>query len=405
MKIALIDVNYNYGSTGKIVASLDIILNNKGYKTEVYFGRKGISNKSNIIKISSNFEIIFHAACTRLTGLTDQFSYFSTQKLIRHLEDFKPDVVHLHDIHGYFLNIYTLVEYLKNKLIPTTWTFHSDYMFTGKCGFSGECDKWKIECNNCPKLQSYPKSFFFDFSRHLFNKKKSIFKDFNLLHLVAPTKWLADRMSQSIIKNKKISVIPNGIDLNNFSIKKNNNFKLNLGIKDKDFVVLSIISSNPLKGSKWIFELAERNIEKSIVFVLLETESKFYKNIKNNKNIIIIPYVSDQKLLSNYYSIADIFLITSQEESFSMPCIESLASGTPVIGFKNGGAEQVVMENYGKFVGYGDLNALHDLLSKIKESHIKLKSKEECAQFAKKNYSDIQMVHSYNSIYYNLLNH
>ena len=172
MKIALIDVNYNYGSTGKIVASLDIGLNKIGHKTEVYYARNGINNKSNVIKISSNFEIKFHAACTRLTGLVDQFSYFSTKKLIRHLEDFKPDVVHLHDIHGYFLNIYTLIEYLKIKLIPTTWTFHSDYMFTGKCGFSVDCNKWKTECNNCPKLQNYPKSFFFDFSRHLFNKKK-----------------------------------------------------------------------------------------------------------------------------------------------------------------------------------------------------------------------------------------
>ena len=366
MKIALIDVNYNYGSTGKIVASLDVGLNKKGHKTEVYFARNGISNKSNVVKISSNFEIIFHAACTRLTGLTDQFSYFSTKKLIRHLEDFKPDVVHLHDIHGYSLNIYTLIKYLKTKLIPTTWTFHSDYMYTGKCGMSGACDKWKTECNNCPQLYDYPKSFFFDFSRHLFNKKKNIFKDFNLLHLVAPSKWLADRMSQSIIKDKKISIISNGIDLNNFSIKKKNNLKLNLGIKDKDFVVLSIISSNPIKGSKWIFELAERNIKKNIIFVLLETKSKFYKNIKNIKNIIIIPYVTDQKLLSYYYSMADIFLITSQIETFSMPCVESLASGTPVIGFKNGAAEQVALENYGKFVDYGDLNALHDLLSKIK---------------------------------------
>ena len=103
--------------------------------------------------------------------------------------------------------------------------------------------------------------------------------------------------------------------------------------------------------------------------------------------------------------MADIFLVTSEIESFSMPCVESLASGTPVIGFKNGGAEEVVLENYGKFVNYGDLDALQDLLLKIKENHIKLKSKKQCAQFAKNNYSDIEMVNSYNSIYHNLLGH
>jgi glycosyltransferase involved in cell wall biosynthesis len=402
MKIALVDVNYNYGSTGKIVTSLNIGLNKQGHKTEVYFGRNGNSNRSNVLKISSKFETLFHVASTRLTGLTDQFSFFSTKNLISYLENFKPDVVHLHDLHGYFLNVYTLIEYLKTKLIPTTWTFHSDYMYTGKCGFAGACDKWKKECNNCPQLHNYPKSFFFDFSRYIFNKKKNIFKDFNLLHLVAPSRWLANRMSQSFIKDKKITVIPNGIDLNNFSIKKKNNLKLNLGIKDKDFVVLSIISSNTIKGSKWIFELAERNIEKNIIFVLLGSEAKFYKNVKN---IIKIPYVSDQKLLSSYYSMADIFLVTSEIESFSMPCVESLASGTPVIGFKNGGAEEVVLENYGKFVNYGDLDALQDLLLKIKENHIKLKSKKQCAQFAKNNYSDIEMVNSYNSIYRNSLGH
>lgn len=402
MKIAQVDVNYNFSSTGKIVADLVTGLNDLGHSTMACFGRGPDSKNDNVYRMSSRAEVLVHALGSRVTGLTGGFSPLATRRLIEHLEHFMPDVVHLHDLHGYYINIRPLIEYLKAKRIPTVWTFHSEFMYTGKCGHAFDCEKWKTECNNCPHLKEYPKSWLFDFTTHMFREKQALFANFEQLHLVAPSEWLANRMRQSIVRHKSISVVPNGLDVATFCRCDTKELRSSLGLSN-EYVALSVGSNllSELKGGRWVLELAKRNANAGIVFVMVGVE-QMPKQIP--RGVRMIHRIFDQNLLAEYYSLADVLLLTSTKETFSMVSAESLACGTPVIGFDSGAPREVALPGFGKFVPYSDLEALESLLLSVKASEVTLRSSTECAQFARARYSKGAMVKAYESIYQQLIN-
>ena len=401
MKIAQVDVNYNFSSTGKIVADLVTGLNDLGHSTMACFGRGPDSQNDNVHRISSRAEVLLHALGTRVSGLTGGFSPLATRRLIEHLAHFMPDVVHLHDLHGYYVNIRPVIDYLKAKRIPTVWTFHSEFMYTGKCGHAFDCEKWKTECNNCPDLRGYPRSWFFDFTTRMFREKQVLFADFERVQLVAPSEWLADRMRQSIVRHKPISVVPNGLDVATFCRCDTKELRSSLGLTN-EYVALSVGSNllSELKGGRWVLELAKRNPNAGIMFVMVGVE-QIPKQIPNN--VRIIPRIFDQNLLAEYYSLADVLLLTSTKETFSMVSAESLACGTPVIGFDSGAPKEVALPGFGEFVPYSDLDALESLLLRVKKGEIILKPSTECAQFARERYSKDAMVKAYESIYQQLI--
>lgn len=402
MKIAQVDVNYNFSSTGKIVADLVTGLRDLGHSTMACFGRGLDSKDDNVHRISSRAEVLLHVLGTRVTGLTDYFSPLSTRRLIEYLENFMPDVVHLHDLHGYIVNVRPVVEYLKDKRIPTVWTFHCEFMYTGKCGYAFDCEKWKTECNNCPDLRGYPRSWFFDFTTRMFQEKQSLFADFERVHLVAPSEWLADRMRQSIVRHKHISVVPNGLDVATFCRRDTKKLRSSLGLTN-EYIVLSVGADllSERKGGRWVLELARRNPNAGIVFVMVGVE-QVPKQIP--PNVRMIPRIFDQCLLAEYYSLADVLLLTSTKETFSMVSAESLACGTPVIGFDSGAPKEVALPGYGEFVPYSDLEALESLLLRVREDEVPLMSSTGCEQFARARYSKDSMVKAYESIYRQLIN-
>lgn len=402
MKIAQVDVNYNFSSTGKIVADLVTGLDDLGHSTTAYFGRGPDSGNDNVYRISSSAEVLLHALGTRITGLTDNFSPLSTRRLIEHFEHFMPDVVHLHDLHGYYVNIRPVVDYLKARRIPTVWTFHCEFMYTGKCGHAFDCEKWKTECKNCPDLRGYPKSWFFDFTTRMFREKQALFADFERLHLVAPSEWLANRMRQSIVRHKPISVVPNGLDVATFCRGDTKGLRSSLGLT-KEYVVLSVGADllSERKGGRWVLELARRNPSAGIVFVMVGVE-KMPK--QTPPNVRMIPRIFDQNLLAQYYSLADVLLLTSTKETFSMVSAESLACGTPVIGFDSGAPKEVALPGFGEFVPYPDVGALESLLLRVKTGETALRSSTECERFARARYSKDSMVKAYESIYRQLIN-
>ena len=402
MKVVQLDVNYNFSSTGKIVADLITGLGDLGHSTMACFGRGPDSKNKNVHKISSGTEVLLHALGTRVTGLTGGFSPLATRRLIEHLEHFMPDVVHIHDFHGYFVNIHQVVEYLKNKGIPTVWTFHCEFMYTGKCGHALDCENWKTECHNCPDLSGYPRSWFFDFTNRMFREKQAMFADFEQLHLVGPSEWLANRMRQSIVRDKPISVVYNGLDIATFYRRDTKELRSSLRLTD-EYVVLSVGSNllSELKGGRWVLELAKRNPNAGMVFVMVGVE-QLPKQIPSN--VRIIHHILDQNLLAEYYSLADVLLLTSVKETFSMVSAESLACGTPVIGFDSGAPKEVALPGFGEFVTYSDLEALESLLLRVKTGEAILKSSTECEQFARARYSKDSMVKAYESIYRQLIN-
>jgi putative colanic acid biosynthesis glycosyltransferase len=400
MKIAQIDVNYQSSSTGKIVSDLVSCFRENGHSTLACYGRGESQFVKNVYKISGNTEILFHVFATRLTGFTGCYSPYATTRLIRLLDEYQPDIVHLHDLHGYFLNIEKIVSYLKSKKIPTVWTFHSEFMYTGKCGHAFECDKWQTQCNNCPSLHEYPKSWFFDFTKEMFEGKKRMFHDFPRLHLTAPSEWLANRMELSpILGHHSISIIQNGIDVDVFYPRKSNDLFKRLSFAGK-FVVVSVGSNllSDAKGGQWVLELAQRNPDISFIMVGVESPPRVAPN-----NVTIFPQILNQNVLAEYYSMADLLLLTSKKETFSMICAESLACGTPVIGFDSGAPKEVAPPGFGKFVTYGDIEGLELLLREFKDGKVKMKSPQECREFAVKKYSKMHMAESFEKTYHKMM--
>ena len=332
MKILLLDVNYKSGSTGKIVYDLKQELEKKGHEVLACYGRGKKVEEKSVIKFSYDFETLIHAFLSRLTGLMGYFSYFSTKRLIKEIEKFKPDVVHIHETHSYFMNHLPLIEYLKKRNIKTVWTFHCEYMYTGNCGHAYDCNKWKDICENCPDIKRYPKSLFFDFNN---------------------------------IGNKKVilGVAPN------------------------------IMSGE--KGGKWMVKLAEQCLNLNYVFILIGVEDL---TEKFPNNVIALGRTENQIELAEYYSLANIFLICSKKETFSMTCAEAISCGTPVIGFKSGAPETIFAEAI--FVDYGDIKELKKQLEKFLNNQ-EFFYDRRISQEEIKKYSKNKMFKNYLNIYLN----
>lgn len=401
MKVAQVDVNYNFSSTGKIVADLMVGLRERGHEAMACYGRGPDAEDEHVYRISSKAEVLLHGLGTRVSGLTDGFSPMATRRLLAHFDAFQPDLVHLHDLHGYYVNIGPVMDYLKRRRIPTVWTFHSEFMYTGKCGHAHDCEKWKTECHHCPDLHGYPQSWFFDFTARMHRDKRARFADFHGLHLVAPSAWLADRMRQSLVGDKPISVVPNGLDTRTFRPRDTHALKASLGLGN-EYIVLSVGSDllSELKGGRWVLELARNHPRPDVVFVMVGVE-QMPRQVPGN--VRIVPRVYDQELLAQYYCMADLLLLTSEKETFSMVSAESLACGTPVIGFDSGAPREVAPPGFGSFVPYPDLDALASLLWRVKTGELQLQSSAACERLASQRYSKDAMVDAYASIYQELI--
>jgi glycosyltransferase involved in cell wall biosynthesis len=188
-------------------------INESGHEAFVAYGRGKNTRDKNVYKFGIKFETYVDALLTRITGLVGYFSFISTFRLINYINKIKPDLIHIHEIHAYFLNIPTFLKYLaKNPNIKLIWTFHSEFMYTGKCGHSLSCEKWKTSCNHCPLLREYPKTHFFDFTHMMFEHKKELINNLKNLIVVTPSNWLTNRTRLSIFSKFKVITINNGID-------------------------------------------------------------------------------------------------------------------------------------------------------------------------------------------------
>lgn len=394
MKVLLVDVNYKGSSTGKIAHDLYAYLNAHGHEAAVCYGRGSNTDDKNVYKFGLDWETYLHALLTRITGLTGCYSYFSTKRLINYIEKFKPDVIHLHEPHAYFLNISTFFEYIRKKNIPLVYTFHCEFAYTGKCGYAYDCNKWMSECKECPRVQDYPQSLFFDFTQRMFNEKKRLLSDLDKLTIVTPSQWLANRVKQSFLKDKQIQVIYNGIDTSVFYPRNTETLRAKHNLKNEK-IVLAVAPGlmSRRKGGKWVLELAKRMMNQPVRFIMVGVDGEV-KDLPDN--VIVVSPIRDQNLLAEYYSLADCFVICSEKETFSLTCAEALCCGVPVVGFKNGASETIFNPPYAQFVEYGNI----DLLQKNVEQNLFCDwNKQEIADKAQNLYSSGKMCEEYLKMY------
>lgn len=389
MKVLQINNVYNFGSTGKITRDIHYMLLQEGVESLVCYGRRYKTDDKGVTKICSEVYGKANNLLSRITGLPYGGCHLSTNKLIRIIRKEKPDVVHLQCLNGFFVNIYRLIEFLKQEQIPTVLTLHAEFMHTANCGHAYDCEKWKTGCGTCPELRKSTGSYFFDRTHESWMRMKKAFEGFEKLTVASVSPWLMERAQNSpILADKKHVTIYNGIDVSVFHPYDTQDLRSELAIRSDEKIVLHVTVGFSLdpennKGGFYIRNLAEKfKGEKIRIIVAGPIET----NEEMPGNVIMLGSVLDQKRLAQLYSLADVTVITSKRETFSMVCAESLCCGTPVVGFRAGAPEQIAIPQYSAFCSYGDMDSLATLVSdRVRCADIHRISSESVIIYAKKN--------------------
>lgn len=365
MKALQINSVCGIGSTGRIATDIHEILIKQGHESYIAFGR-GLPKKCDTaIRIGSKYDNYVHAALTRVLDRHGLGSKKATQEFINKVEKIDPDIIHLHNIHGYYINIEILFNYIKDANKPVVWTLHDCWSFTGHCSYFDyvNCDAWVDGCKNCQQKKDYPASFVFDNSQTNYLLKKQIFTGVKNLTIVTPSKWLAGLVKKSFLKDYPVQVINNGIDLDIFK-PTSNNFRKKYKIHGK-FIILGVANIwDRRKGLKYFHEIAKK-IQGDEVIILVGLSEKQIKELPDN--IIGITRTNNINELVDIYSEADVFLNPTLEDNFPTVNLESLACGTPVITFNSGGSPECVDEHTGVLVEKGSVDGLLHAVKIIKD--------------------------------------
>lgn len=361
-----INVTLNSGSTGRIAEQIAVVAKNHGWECFLAHGGRYIGDSQfNAIKLSSKFDNYLHAIEGEFLGRHGLGSFYSTKQFIKRVEEIKPDIIHLHNIHGYYLNYQVLFEYLAHAKIPTVWTLHDCWSFTGHCTHfdNAGCEKWKTECGNCPLQMAQYKSRLVDRSRKNYLLKKKLYEQIERLTIVPVSYWLGGLVAQSILGRFPVKVIQNGIDINIFKPTEND-IRKKYDIPAEKILVLGVIGSGfgPEKGRRDFSVLAQN---KDIQIVLVGLKGDDFKGLPDN--IIQLGRTNSQLELAELYSAADVVLNPTYNDTFPTINIESLACGTPVITYKTGGSPEILDDTTGIIVEKGDLEGMTRAIYAIKE--------------------------------------
>ena len=359
MKILLINSTYNIGSTGKIVFDLKEYYSKAGHDVYVIYGRhSSVSTDKKVLKSAYELESKICHFISLISGNIYGNMLFSTRKLISLIKKIKPDVIHLHCLNGYFVNIYKLLHFLKTNKIKTVLTNHAEFMYTANCGLSVDCNNWfKSECKNCKKVREFNGKFSLNRTHKFYKKMKKAFNGFNNLIVTNVSPWLTDRSRLSpFFHNLKNVTVLNGINNKILNCNFNPYSKYKISKNSKILLFVTADYNNFIKGSRFIPLIAEKFRSDNIHIVVKSAVRP--KNKPQEKNVTIIDEELNNDELMSLYHFADITLLLSIRETFSMIVAESLLQGTPIVGFKSGGPETICIPNYCFFSEYGDIDTL-----------------------------------------------
>ena len=349
MKVVQINSECGKGSTGKIVTAISDLLFEKGIENYIFYSGNHKSTYHRGIMIQKKAGIRIHQILSRVFGDQGFHSYFSTLRLIKMIKKINPDVILMHNLHGYYLHLGVLFCYLKKFDGKVFWTLHDCWAFTGHCThFTIEkCDRWKKECGNCPQIHKYPYSWFFDRSKKLYQKKKKLFLSVKDMTIITPSEWLSGLVKESFLSEYPCKVINNGIDIEIFKPTKND-FKVKHSIENKKMVlgVASVWSYE--KGLDVFINLAQKLDDSKYKIVMVGTDDSIDKQLP--KNIISIHRTNNQKELAEIYSAADVFLNPTREDNYPSVNMEAIACGTKVVAFDTGGCQEILSNFNGTII-------------------------------------------------------
>lgn len=379
MKVLQINSVCGYGSTGHIVVELYQALERHGHECCIAYGRKNTEKGLYVIKIGNKIDFCMHALRTRLLDQHGFGSKRATSKLIRQIKEYDPDIIHLHNIHGYYINIKILFEYLEKADKPVIWTMHDCWAFTGHCAhYDGiQCMGWKEGCNHCANIQSYPKTLYQKNTSNNYKYKKKYFTSVKDLTIITPSYWLQNQIKNSFLRDTESIVVENGIDLGKFKPTESS-LRERLQCENK---ILLLGVACPWRKSKGLedFLYLREKLDSKYVICLVGMSEKQIQNLPDG--IIGIKRTQNVIELAQYYSASDVFLNLTYEDTFPTTNIEALACGTPVLTYRTGGSPEILAEGCGWVIARGNLEAVVEtLINKVREKNY---YKKNCLERAK----------------------
>lgn len=398
MKILQINTTLNWGSTGRIAEEIGSLIQEKGAESFIAFGRYNNPSKSITYHIGNKLDFYYHALQTRIFDNHGLASKNATKELVKYIKNIQPNIIHLHNIHGYYVNYQILFNFLSELDIPIVWTLHDCWSFTGHCShFSFEkCNRWKSMCYNCPKKGSYPASFILDRSKKNFLDKKNSFTSINKMTIVTVSNWLANEVKSSFFKKYPIKTIHNGINLETF--KPTYNPKKYKEFTNK-FVILGVASVWTDRKGLNDFITLRPLLPNDYIIILIGLSKQQIKDLP--EGIIGIQRTNNIQELTEYYSLANVFFNPTWEDNFPTTNLEALACGTPVITYNTGGSIEAIDKKTGFIVEQGDLNTTIQIIKTLKlegKEKYEIPCRQRATQFYNKNERYEEYIELYNSI-------
>ena len=398
-----INVVANWGSTGRIAEEIGQLAMANGWESYIAYGRGTPKSQSKLIRIGNDWDMYSHAIQTRLFDNHGLASKKTTLHLIEQIRKINPSLIHLHNIHGYFLNYKLLFQYLSNSNIPVVWTLHDCWPITGHCAYFMyvKCNRWINGCYKCPQISSYPQSLFHDRSRNNYKDKKLAFNSLKRMTLVPVSDWLANLLKKSFLQKYPIRKIYNGIDLNVFNPQNKENVRIREQLNiTTQYMLLGVASVWDQRKGLNDFTLLREKLSDKYAIVLVGLTDKQIKKLP--QGIIGVARTNSVNELAAYYTAADIFINPTWEDNFPTTNLEALACGTPVISYRTGGSVEAIDTDTGITVPPGDIQSLKEAIKTICGKN-ETYTKELCRNRAIRHYNKYERYAEYINLYHELL--
>ena len=398
---------YNGGSTGSIAHNINEEAKRNGWTTYFYYGRnwRNKANETGEAKTGSTkfgkINTLFHVLVTRLFDRQGLASNRDTRRLINDLKRIKPDIIHLHNIHGYYLNYKILFKYLKDSDTPVVWTLHDCWTMTGHCAHfdAAGCNKWETGCQKCPQKRAYPATLLFERSKKNYKEKLKAFSSIKRLTMVPVSNWLGDIVKRSFLKDKDITVIHNGIDINTFRFSQSN-IKEQHGIGGKKIVLGVAAPWSKRKGLEDFKQLYEVLPKQEYKIVMIGLSDEQIKQLP--VGIIGLPRTNTAAELARWYSAASVFVNCTYEDNYPTTNLEAISCGTPVVTYKTGGSPESLTPYTGRIVEQGNIemtaNAIEELCSLDRDE-----LRKHCTTYAIAHFDKNECFQKYVNLYESLL--
>lgn len=402
-RLLQINITANWGSHGKIAEGIGRLAMDHGWESVIAYGRWSNPSQSRLYHIGSMMDERWHCMAARLLDNQGLMSRGATARLIAFINNYRPSLIHLHNIHGYYLHYPMLFEYLSQAGIPVVWTLHDCWPFTGHCAYYiyADCEKWQTHCHHCPQIGTYPKSYFMDRSARNYDLKRTAFTSVPRLTIVPVCQWLKNEVARSFLKDLSVHRIYNGIDLDVFRPSADKEtIKKKYGISADKHLILGVASNWYRKGLEDFFLLRRSLPDDYAVAVVGLNRAEEEKARRHG--LIGIRRTGNVGKLTSLYTLADVYCNPTWEDNFPTTNLEAMACGTPVVAYRTGGCPEAITSETGIVVDRGDVEGMARAIRAIVDDGAD-RYERACRQHIEANYDQKQRFAEYLHLYESMI--